>query len=329
MLTSPAALDLAVRRRKDANLIDLVKTLLAAGADLNKGNTENQSTMHHIAHGGSKEVMELLVKGDIDLGLRDHEGKTPLAEACASASTDIASLLLDRQDIDDTVLGTNGETILHSAVEGQSTDIIEKLLDRQNNNITATDQDGDSALDRGVISGRLDIVRILLKRGAGGLAMSHKAPRTLILALVYVKSMDRLPLIKTLLDAGFNVNTIDPSSGRRPLHYILDNQAENESIARLFLDRGAELEAKDYNGDTALNALVNKFNPNDDVLRMLLSRGADVSTRSNGKSGHSLLESFSMLIFGRRIDSPALRNHWEIPPLRSAAFGARSGYIYL
>ncbi len=83
--------------------------------------------------------------------------------------------------------------------------------------------------------------------------------------------------IRKLLEAGGNVHERD-EDGRTPLHMAVFNGSEE--IVELLLSAGANPNAQDKKGVTALNT-ARSFNGLESICRMLIAAGADPDLKDN------------------------------------------------
>jgi ankyrin repeat protein len=92
----------------------------------------------------------------------------------------------------------------------------------------------------------------------------------------FFKAIDlgRKQVVKTMLDKGFDINTTGGRYNMTPL--ILAAWRGNTSLVRLLIKRGANVNAQDIGGRTALMYASNKV-----MVKALLDAGADKTIRSN------------------------------------------------
>ena len=84
--------------------------------------------------------------------------------------------------------------------------------------------------------------------------------------------------VKRLLSIrNINVNVKDDWSGATPLHFAAENG--HVEIARLLLQNGAELNAKNNYGSTSLHCAASQDNI--DILHLLVENGADLEAQDN------------------------------------------------
>jgi len=108
------------------------------------------------------------------------------------------------------------------------------------------------------------------------------SPSRVDLDLIDAATTENLGEVLTLLDRGANVNARD-KDGRTALHRAADYG--RREVLQALLDRGADIEAAvegkyEYAGGTAL--LLASEEGDLDVVRVLLDRGANVNARDNG-----------------------------------------------
>ncbi len=71
--------------------------LLERGANPNTAEPVRKWTiLHYACEKGSLDVVELMLKYHAEVNLKDHQGRTPLTEACRHGHSEIVELLLRR-----------------------------------------------------------------------------------------------------------------------------------------------------------------------------------------------------------------------------------------
>jgi ankyrin repeat protein len=179
----------------------------------------------------------------------------------------VRSLLAKHPDLKD-ARREGGWTLLH--VAGDNRELVEYLI-ASGADIKARSDGQWTPLHNQAYKGNLDAVELLLAHGADIEARTSFGMTPLLSSLRW----DRLAVTKFLVEKGANVNPTT-ELGRTPL--IISAVEGNPELARLFLDNGADIEAKDQNYKrTALHfaALYGQL----DIVDALLKKGAHVDER--------------------------------------------------
>ncbi|AYP74187.1 ankyrin repeat protein [Fowlpox virus] len=93
-------------------------------------------------------------------------------------------------------------------------------------------------------------------------------------------SAKRINIVRKLLDMGHNVNAKDMYNGYYPIHLLVEDRCQGDlSIAKLLLERGADIEAKDENGYTILFNAAKKGKTH--LVKFLLEYGANTKSSTN------------------------------------------------
>jgi ankyrin repeat protein len=163
-------------------------------------------------------------------------------------------------------------SLLTKAAASGDEDQVRKLL-KQGANINARDCGGVTALMAAGSYGHLDVVMALLHEGADANGRGRKGKT----ALMNASFGGHLDIVMALLRMGGDPNAKD-DYGTSVLLYALDlHGAANPKVALRLLDSVIDVNAKDWNGATALmnaSALGHI-----DVVNALLANGADANAR--------------------------------------------------
>ncbi|MBR4984716.1 MAG: ankyrin repeat domain-containing protein [Proteobacteria bacterium] len=123
----------------------------------------------------------------------------------------------------------------------------------------------------------INIVSYLIKHGANVNNMNHAHVTPLMHHIQYLSDLNNYEdNIKALLQAGAEVNAKD-KNGKTALMYAADSG--NDETIKALLQAGAEVNAKDKNGKTAL--MYAASTGNEDAIEALVKAGADLSASDN------------------------------------------------
>ncbi|MBC8033240.1 MAG: ankyrin repeat domain-containing protein [Chitinophagaceae bacterium] len=158
----------ALQKATELGNYDVVKTLLAAGADPNLKNGKGITPLSSTTAPGrdNVKIAELLLQYKADIHVVDADGRTPLISACFNNSYDVASLLL-KAGADVNRKDGVKRTAIMGAIKSGSPKLI-KLLLAADADVNAVSQYGESplffALDAGIEY--LEVTYLLVKNGA-------------------------------------------------------------------------------------------------------------------------------------------------------------------
>ncbi|CAH1396720.1 unnamed protein product [Nezara viridula] len=149
------------------NYEDLVFVLISKGAGLNRKDCDGLSPLHISALKGYKKVTDMLIKYGAFKNSRSKKGHTPLHEAAHNGQIEIVQLLikegaeLEKPGIE----ASDGSTPLFEAVEGGYSEIV-RLLIEHGARFNLTNSMGKTPLHRAVEKYDKEIVNLLVQKGA-------------------------------------------------------------------------------------------------------------------------------------------------------------------
>jgi ankyrin repeat protein len=247
---------------------EMAAFLVERGADVNRKTRPGMSPLMLASTSKQAGIAAMLLERGADVAARDEEGRTPLMYAATSGSQEIVGFLLDRGALADEI-SKGGATALMAAAEEGHEDIVGMLLERGADAKFRNDF-GWTALWSAVDNGRAEIVRLLLEKGAevdvpltGELGVNNPTP--LHLAIYRFKP----EIARMLVEAGADVDAKN-ATGLTPL--MRAAWTEQADIVKFLVEKKADVNARGEKNRTAL-WYAKKVN-NKEIARMLQAAGA-------------------------------------------------------
>jgi len=167
---------------------------------------------------------------------------------------------------------------------------------------------------------KYDAARLLLKKGANVNLTDSYGTSPLHLAVCCKKV--ELSFIEHLIQKGADVNYKNTSDGLTSLHYA--SSSGSVDMAKLLIDKGADINAADHKGTTPLMLAVQKNSL--PVAKLLLERGADISLRDKHKKNAM---SYAKGIFTKKKEMiKLLESADRIRPVPKAAASLDTSQLY-
>ncbi|KAK3265453.1 hypothetical protein CYMTET_25863 [Cymbomonas tetramitiformis] len=272
------------------------RALLEAGAGVNAGT--GRRPLHAAAEKGMVEMVRDLVDKGAEVDAEDGEGHTALTQALAGGKEAAARALLEAGAGVDA--GT-GQRPLHAAAMKGTVEMVRELVEK-GAEVDAEDREGCTALTVALAFGQEAAARALLEAGAGVNAGTGRRPlhtaaekgmvemgmvemvRELVeksaevdaedgegrTALTVALAFGQEGAARALLEVGAGVNA---GTGQRAVHAAAEKGLEE--AVRLLAGKGAEVDAEDGEGRTALTVAL-AF-AQEGAARALLEAGAGVN----------------------------------------------------
>ncbi|MDF3048069.1 MAG: hypothetical protein K0R73_1187, partial [Candidatus Midichloriaceae bacterium] len=212
-----------------------------------------------------------------NINAQDKDGKTPLHWVAANGHKEIVELLLANKANIEAVANNGGTPLMFAAHNGHK-EIVELLLANKAN-IEAKDKEGNTSLHYAVSNGHEEIVELLLEKDADIKIENMKGFVALDLAFRYLGS--NIETIKLLCEQDPNAIGKDEKT---PLMWAVMN--EKEELVDFLLKKGADVEAKDNKGNTALDLAFSSQNSNIKIITLLCEKDPNAI----GKDGNTALD---------------------------------------
>ncbi|NBS26403.1 MAG: hypothetical protein EBS81_08860 [Gammaproteobacteria bacterium] len=259
----PAMMELLIREGADVNAISAVRDYnshVTAEGRAKRLDSGGLTPLMYAVRENCLACVEVLLENDVDLDLTDPDGVSPLLLSVLNANWDIAKRLIEA-----------GADVNQWDMFGQSP----LIASAGNRNDPGLKVDGL-------------IIRLLLEYGAKA-DLPQADLQTPVSALAGARgNRSRLPEgLELLLEAGVDVNVmsvphhLQRAFGGTPLHYAV--KARNTNMVEALVNAGADINAKDVDGLTALDYAESRSRigftasrqpPNNVMAELLRSLGA-------------------------------------------------------
>ena len=236
----------------------IARLLIAAKADVNAASEDGTTALMRAASANRVETLKLLLASGARVEAKTNGGMTALMVAAFGGYADAVTVLLAGK-ADVAAVDNQHRTALMAASASGDAAAVEALLS-SGADVAAVDAGGGTALTYAASQGHAAVVAALQKHGA----------KPTPLELTMAASACQPEMVRAMLAAGLPVNGIE---GRVPP--LVAAAGENcVEVVRLLLDRGANVDAADHDGWTAL--IKSSQAGYIDVARLLVERGADI-----------------------------------------------------
>lgn len=246
------------------NLLE-VERLLAKNADVHFKTYLNQTLLHAAAVGPNQAIVQLFLQKGLDVRAIDKAGQTPLHAAAAGRGSGRAIDLLSANGAVLEAIDLNEHTALNLAAESGNSEAIKALINR---GAKVNDNTFFSVINRFESEKtKQEIIELLLKNQA-------QIPSGLLYSAV---SRGGIDLVKLLIDRGADINDSDPYDNTTLLMRIVQpntgiSPQSKPVLVKLFLSKGADVNARNKNGATALSIANKSSTP--DIVKLLKQHGA-------------------------------------------------------
>jgi ankyrin repeat protein len=259
-----------------------------------------------------KEAFDLLVKVGCNIDEADETGRTPLHYACSNTDNAcdynfIINLLLNA-GADASKLTGDGESVLHLYSVGTSFEVLNALVKHGadvNAVVTSGHSAGTAVIHTVVNNYHEDMVLAFLEHKPDVNIPDRHGKTALHLRASRGNGNEKV--LKKLLELGADVNARDVN-GETPLHCLSGDHSfsAHGDFAQLFIDAGADLEAKNHAGRTLLTIAMQQYHPRD-AIETALKIGGDINVRDiEGRSVcHLAIIKMEMEIFELLIEKGA------------------------
>lgn len=245
--------------------LDTARLLLGAGAHPDLPNAHRIAPLHLAVSNGDADMVRLLLEAGADPDLSDGGGETPLFRAARHAHAAIAALLLEHGADVDAREPAYSQTALHVAARSGSLATARLLLEHgagvnartRAGDVPAFRLPSDNAGSKGVG---------IIRGGWPERGMRYPVPGAKT-PLAYATRRGDLVMTRLLVEAGAELEQTDENGITPLLNAILNasvahdgREAGHFAVVEYLLERGADVNAEDWYGETPLWAAVDVRN---------------------------------------------------------------------
>lgn len=247
--------------------VEIVRTLIDAGADVNVVHEGQHTALMEACLTENDELVQVVLAAGAKPDASSRTGKTALLICVAMNQPRLTRALLQAGAPVDANLGRSyhGSTVLMLAADRGNVAAMQVLLD-YHADVHARDHNGHTALMRACAAGQADAVDALCEAGAD-VDRGFQGVSPLALAT----QSGALNAVERLLAGGALVNRACHEAGWTPLMHAASRGLS--AIAKRLLEHGAELDAQNHAGETAL--LLSTRGHAFGTVSALLRHGAD------------------------------------------------------
>ena len=261
------------------NHTNVVQTLLKRGAWPDAANLRCMRPLTVAANRhGDIAIVQLLLDHGAKADIIASDKRAPLLEAIVARQF-AKSMLLLKHGADPHVSSRLGMNLLHVVAQKNAPSETIASLIKAGLPIESFDQYGRTPLQVAVESSSARAVSAFLQLGANPNAKCERGTNsglpTLFLAIPPKSGMRRSKkILQTLLTHGVSIDSKGPKN-QTPLFYAISRGALEH--ARLLLQAGANIRARNSEQESLLHAAFSISNPSTDLITWLVQNGADVN----------------------------------------------------
>lgn len=248
---------------------DIVKMLIAHGADVSLITNKGVTPLHLAAETGNKEIIKILIKEGADINATDYSGKSVIIYAIRAGKTDTVRFLKEL-GADVTLADNEGRTAIDYANIKGMAGMVENVLDVAK---VHADSFGNTPLHQSCYNGHSQTVKVMLKNPDIEVDATNDAGETPL--YIAVRENNHY-IVELLLEAGANVKQ-SSDSGESLLH--LAAKQRKPHMVNTLITHGANVDARNRSGETPLICAIKSKGAqkgNVDIVELLLEYKANV-----------------------------------------------------
>jgi len=249
-IPAPNATDLRLVNAAERQDKTAIASLVQNGAYVGGAQPDGTTALHWAVHWGDLDSADLLMLFGADLNAKNDYGTTPLLLACERGNAAMVEKLLAR-GANPNLATQSGETPLMHCARTGSVAAVKSLLGRKADVNAKDKEEQQTALMWAVAQKHAEAAKALIDGGADIRAKSKGGSS----AMMFAARAGAVEAGDVLLAAKADVNESGPG-GMTPL--VLASASGQEAFAVHLLDKGANPNAKDQHGASAIHYAILK-----------------------------------------------------------------------
>ncbi|KAM9415828.1 uncharacterized protein ACWYII_024477 [Salvelinus alpinus] len=259
--------------------LEIAKVLIENGANVDIQNEEGQTPLHIAAWEGDVLLLKLFYQSKANPNVTDKMDRSPLHIAAERGHTNVVEVLTEKFKSNVLARTKDGSTLMHVASQCGHPETALTFL-KKGVPLHMPNKSGAMCLHAAAKQGHTAVVKSLLLKGAHVDSTTKDGLTGLHIAVQNCKPL----VVQMLLGFGAQVQLNGGKAQETPLH-IAARVKEGEKVAEMLLKSGADVNAEQENGETAMHVAARHGGLR--MMRALKEEGGDLTWRS--KAGENPL----------------------------------------
>ncbi|XP_063675469.1 transient receptor potential cation channel subfamily A member 1 homolog [Bolinopsis microptera] len=237
-----------------------------------------ETALHCAARGGSKEVIDMLIKAGAKTDCVSASQRTPLHVACKRGNLDAATALANWNG---DVIGSvdeSGKTALMIASAENDSPAIAQMLIGLGAKILAHDHTGKTPVFEAVLHNRVNVLEYLMTQLTSDM-IEQDIDKSQNTPLHWAADKGFLICCKILIEKKYKIGQRNKVKGKTPIHYAA-TEGRTETLKIMLESESKSCRFVDTNGNTPLHDAAQRGQSQ--CCRILLSNGASINNE-NGR----------------------------------------------
>ncbi|RTE84217.1 hypothetical protein BHE90_001268 [Fusarium euwallaceae] len=241
-----------------ANSLDIMKLLVEHKADINKkevpGKGWQRTPLHAAIDDGHSDQVEYLLKQGADPNVKDSDDLWAIYTAAENGRTDMVRMLAEAKADLNTLSGEQKWTPIHACTKYPE---IVQLLIELGADLTITSLAQSTPLDVAVLRGHRETIDVILSKSKVKFDLSLQPTRKVMVVAVELNYVD---VIEAILEAGADVNTLDPMNDNNKNESLLcmAMRLPSEDMVRKLLEFRPDLDVRSEKQNTVLHCITER-----------------------------------------------------------------------